>query len=276
MTQWLFLVETSLVKDALENLQALSLFLQRRDATAVSADSEVGVALRTLRSMRQADDPKSSPPSSPLVLSSPPSSPESPSSPLVLARILVTTLTLTTFPILANRKKCDLRKTGGGPPPPEYTVAEELALSSNKGRPIMDGIGTGAVQSDPGAGSSKQVTLGMCAMHYYLLKVLHVADCVFCSRGNTVSLLKPAHFHTVSHTEGEANDEDTLSVCSETIAEDFSQPAPQTDASTSMGFRRNVNKVETDSVRALYKRSLELDCTLKELDCELRSLKLKN
>ncbi len=62
---------------------------------------------------------------------------------------------------------CDIRKTGRGPSPPGYTVAEELALSSNKGRPIMDGI-TGAVQSDPGAGSSKQVTLGMCAMHYYL------------------------------------------------------------------------------------------------------------
>ncbi|XP_051979327.1 uncharacterized protein LOC127640673 isoform X2 [Xyrauchen texanus] len=72
--------------------------------------------------------------------------------------------------IPANRKKCDIRKTGGGPPPPEYTVAEELALSNNKGRPIMDGIAS-AVQSDPGAGSSKQVTL----------------------EGNTVSLLKPAH-----------------------------------------------------------------------------------
>lgn len=40
-------------KDALETLQASSLFL--RDATAVSANGEVGVALRTLRSMRQAD-----------------------------------------------------------------------------------------------------------------------------------------------------------------------------------------------------------------------------
>jgi hypothetical protein len=54
-----------------------------------------------------------------------------------------------------------MRKTGGGPPPQDYTVAEELALSNNKGRPIMDGIAC-AVQSDPGAGSSKQVTLGMC------------------------------------------------------------------------------------------------------------------
>ncbi|XP_073669155.1 E3 SUMO-protein ligase KIAA1586-like [Paramisgurnus dabryanus] len=55
MTEWLFLVEMALVKDALETLQALSLFLQRRDATAVSASAEVDVALRTLRSMRQAD-----------------------------------------------------------------------------------------------------------------------------------------------------------------------------------------------------------------------------
>jgi hypothetical protein len=34
-------------------------------------------------------------------------------------------------------------------------------------------------------------------------------------------------------------------------------------------------QVETDSVRALYKRSLELDCELKELDCELRRLQIK-
>ncbi|XP_067303141.1 uncharacterized protein [Pseudorasbora parva] len=152
----------------------------------------------------------------------------------------------------ANRKKSEIRKTGGGPPPPEYTVAEELAISNNKGRPIMDGI-TDAVQSDPGAGSCKQVTM---------------------VEGNAVSLLKPAHMHAVSHTDGNAN-EDTLSVCSETAAEDFSQPALETEASTSMGYRRNVNKVETDSVRVLYKRSLELDCSLKELDCELRRLQIK-
>ncbi|XP_050957722.1 uncharacterized protein LOC127158755 [Labeo rohita] len=156
----------------------------------------------------------------------------------------------------ANRKKCDGRKTGGGPPPPEYTVAEELALSNSEGRPIMDGI-SGARQSDPGAGSSKQVT---------------VVD------GNTVALLKPSHIHAVSQTESVTNEE-TLSACSETegtgLAEDFSQPTAEPEASTSMGFKRNVNKVETDSVRALYKRKMEIDCTLKELDCELRRLQIK-
>ncbi|KAL0150737.1 hypothetical protein M9458_053960 [Cirrhinus mrigala] len=45
----------SLVKDAPETLQILSLFLQIRDVTGVSADFEVDIALRTLRSMRQAD-----------------------------------------------------------------------------------------------------------------------------------------------------------------------------------------------------------------------------
>ncbi|KAI2646882.1 L-aspartate oxidase [Labeo rohita] len=125
--------------------------------------------------------------------------------------------------LAANRKKCDGRKTGGGPPPPEYTVAEELALSNSEGRPIMDGI-SGARQSDPGAGSSKQVT---------------VVD------GNTVALLKPSHIHAVSQTESVTNEE-TLSACSETegtgLAEDFSQPTAEPEASTSMGFKRNVNK----------------------------------
>ncbi|KAJ8007664.1 hypothetical protein DPEC_G00096510 [Dallia pectoralis] len=66
------------------------------------------------------------------------------------------------------------------------------------------------------------------------------------------------------------------------VDKDFSQPNPGNEASTSMGYRRNVDKVETDSVRALYKRSLQLDCSLKELDycslkeldCELRRLQL--
>ncbi|XDV25254.1 hypothetical protein PO909_029200 [Leuciscus waleckii] len=64
----------------------------------------------------------------------------------------------------------------------------------------MDVI-TGAVQSDPGAGSSKQVTL---------------------VEGNTVSLLKPAHTQFPTQRSY------------------FSQPAPETEVSTSMGFRRNV------------------------------------
>ncbi|KAJ8412625.1 hypothetical protein AAFF_G00115760 [Aldrovandia affinis] len=40
----------------------------------------------------------------------------------------------------ANRKKADVQLTGGGPAPDPFTPAEELALSFNRGRPLMDGI----------------------------------------------------------------------------------------------------------------------------------------
>ncbi|XP_039538961.1 uncharacterized protein LOC120491741 [Pimephales promelas] len=43
----------------------------------------------------------------------------------------------------ANRKKAEARLTGGGPPPPPLTPSEELALSLNKGRPVVDGIPEG-------------------------------------------------------------------------------------------------------------------------------------
>ncbi|KAK0139240.1 hypothetical protein N1851_024171 [Merluccius polli] len=49
-----------------------------------------------------------------------------------------------------NAKKADSRKTGGGPAPPPLTVAEELALSHNTGRPVAEGI--------PGGSSSSECT----------------------------------------------------------------------------------------------------------------------
>ncbi|KAK0151971.1 hypothetical protein N1851_006670 [Merluccius polli] len=49
-----------------------------------------------------------------------------------------------------NAKKADARKTGGGPAPPPLTVAEELALSHNTGRPVAEGI--------PGGSSSSECT----------------------------------------------------------------------------------------------------------------------
>lgn len=51
MIHCIFLIELALLKDALESLKTSSLFLQRRDATAIEANSEVTIALRALRSM---------------------------------------------------------------------------------------------------------------------------------------------------------------------------------------------------------------------------------
>ncbi|KAF3859015.1 hypothetical protein F7725_021414 [Dissostichus mawsoni] len=53
----------------------------------------------------------------------------------------------------ANRKIKEQRKTGGGPPPAEFTPAEELALSNKKGRPLMVGV-EGGFSTDPGGSSS--------------------------------------------------------------------------------------------------------------------------
>lgn len=48
----------------------------------------------------------------------------------------------------ANRKRADARKTGGGPPPPRLTEAEELAMSQTVGRPVAEGIPGGTSSSD--------------------------------------------------------------------------------------------------------------------------------
>ncbi|XP_046881830.1 uncharacterized protein LOC124471381 isoform X2 [Hypomesus transpacificus] len=40
----------------------------------------------------------------------------------------------------AVKKKTHLSGTGGGPPAPGFTPAEELSLVLNKGRPVMEGI----------------------------------------------------------------------------------------------------------------------------------------
>ncbi|XP_051982282.1 uncharacterized protein LOC127643528 [Xyrauchen texanus] len=45
--------------------------------------------------------------------------------------------------LIANRKKAEAHLTGGGPPPPPLTPSEELALSLNKSRPVVDGIPEG-------------------------------------------------------------------------------------------------------------------------------------
>ncbi|KAK2825213.1 hypothetical protein Q7C36_019140 [Tachysurus vachellii] len=49
----------------------------------------------------------------------------------------------------ANRKKTEARLTGGGPPPPPLTPSEELALSLNKGRPVVAGIPGGSSSHTP-------------------------------------------------------------------------------------------------------------------------------
>ncbi|XP_072574686.1 uncharacterized protein [Paramormyrops kingsleyae] len=50
------------------------------------------------------------------------------------------------------------KKTGGGPAPPQYTPAEELALGLNENRTIVEGIPGGSSSSDPKPGTSSSNT----------------------------------------------------------------------------------------------------------------------
>ncbi|XP_077101725.1 uncharacterized protein LOC143752912 isoform X2 [Siphateles boraxobius] len=58
----------------------------------------------------------------------------------------------------ATKKKAEKKKTGGGPAPPQYTPAEELALGLNENRPIVEGIPGGSSSSDPKPGTSSSNT----------------------------------------------------------------------------------------------------------------------
>ena len=66
----------------------------------------------------------------------------------------------------------------------------------------MDEI-TGAVQSDSGAGSSQQVTLGSLRVQQptlLLFEVLNMADSMFCSRGKySVPVEANTHAHSIPH-----------------------------------------------------------------------------
>ncbi|CAM4276047.1 unnamed protein product [Leuciscus chuanchicus] len=59
----------------------------------------------------------------------------------------------------ATKKKAEQKKTGGGPAPPHYTPAEELALGLNMNRPILEGIPEGSSSLDLKPGTSNSNTL---------------------------------------------------------------------------------------------------------------------
>ncbi|XP_037123966.1 uncharacterized protein LOC119132628 isoform X3 [Syngnathus acus] len=139
----------------------------------------------------------------------------------------------------ANRKKNEMRKTGVEPAPASSTASEELDLSNNEGCPIIEGI-EGAFQSDPSAGSSQ---------HHLYVQV----------EGETVVLLEPpVHVPHKSSPKGEG----------------ILHHSPQPTASTARQTKRQIAPCQVaDTIRALYKRNLELDNLKKEL--EIKKLKLE-
>ncbi|XP_026114582.1 uncharacterized protein LOC113092989 isoform X4 [Carassius auratus] len=96
----------------------------------------------------------------------------------------------------ANRKKTEARLTGGGPPQPPLTPSEELALSLNKGRPVVAGI--------PG-GSSSNI---LCSTSDGEKRVKY-------TDGRIVLLDSPERTQSVTVDEDDDDDEETTSAVTE-------------------------------------------------------------
>ncbi|XP_026095376.1 uncharacterized protein LOC113073011 isoform X3 [Carassius auratus] len=73
----------------------------------------------------------------------------------------------------ANRKKTEARLTGGGPPPPPLTPSEELALSLNKGRPVVAGIPGGSSSHILCTTSDGEKRILMDGLYYWTLQKEH-------------------------------------------------------------------------------------------------------
>ncbi|CAM4598127.1 unnamed protein product [Leuciscus chuanchicus] len=145
---------------------------------------------------------------------------------------------------ITNRKKAEARKTGGGPPPPSLTPAEELALSLNKGRPVVDGI--------PGS-----VLLNM---HDY-----HVAD------GHIVLLDPPATPHSVTV----ADDEETTSAVTET--ENVGRPIENMagDLNTDEGPSTSTQNLSSLPAKELYKVHLQKQIRKSDMEMDLIQLQME-
>ncbi|XP_062316776.1 deoxyribonuclease-1-like isoform X6 [Osmerus eperlanus] len=129
-----------------------------------------------------------------------------------------------------------------------------LALSSNQGHRLMEGV-EGGFSSDPGGSSS---------------------DTQAYVQGNTVVLLPPPTVIPLCHTEVEVvDDQETVSARSESALgqEEELLPLPEPWASTSRPRQRH--EVGADNVRALYKKTLELDIEYKRLLIEKTRLEIE-
>ncbi|XP_063765798.1 myb/SANT-like DNA-binding domain-containing protein 4 [Eleginops maclovinus] len=152
----------------------------------------------------------------------------------------------------ANKKKVEIRRTGGGRAPDSFTLAEELALANNSGRVMMDGVA--GVQSNPGAAE---------------MSTLYVQV----EGGNITTLQPPGCIHPLTQDDDDDDDDDdeTLTAPSDThMQEDLEELSPP---EASLPGTSQSDKATVDNVRSLYKKVLELDRTKKRL--EIRKLELE-
>ncbi|KAJ8409953.1 hypothetical protein AAFF_G00209940 [Aldrovandia affinis] len=142
------------------------------------------------------------------------------------------------FHILANKKRADMVKMGGGPKTPDFTTAEELVLQHNRGRPIMEDIAGGSFSEQAGSSVRRPY-----------VKVA----------GHSVTLLQPT---PIVLGQGEEPTDEASPDDDETVSASFSdvgstaEPCPdpvEPDPSHSAGTGDGENESESQGdVRTLY------------------------
>ncbi|XP_067099307.1 deoxyribonuclease-1-like isoform X2 [Osmerus mordax] len=187
-----------------------------------------------------------------------------------------------------------------------------LALSSNQGHRLMEGV-EGGFSSDPGGSSSDtqaygqgmfQVIYVTVFIQQLFMNIVGVKCIAVPMTGNTVVLLPPPTVIPLCHTEVTVklivirqyvchmrllnidqighllsqvevvDDQETVSACSESaLGEEELLPLPEPWASTSRPRQRH--EVGADNVRALYKKNLELDIEYKRLLIEKTRLEIE-
>ncbi|KAM4524492.1 uncharacterized protein PAE49_000786 isoform 3-T3 [Odontesthes bonariensis] len=164
----------------------------------------------------------------------------------------------------ATKKKTDASATGGGPPPESLTPAEELALSSNRGRLLVEGI--------EGGTSSASVAKSVREQYVEVM-------------GDSICLINPQTTEDIPDPcfDGprisRAFDEDTEMP---QVATGTENPAGKSEVSNSSHYHHCLHtslltgtfRVSQD-IRTQYKRKLQLGIESTQLDMEYKKLQIK-
>ncbi|KAI2645702.1 Copine-2 [Labeo rohita] len=161
----------------------------------------------------------------------------------------------------ANRKKAEARLTGGGPPPPPLTPSEELALSLNKGRPVVAGI--------PG-GTSSHTPCTTSNMVKYTDRGIVLLDPTERTQSVTVIM-----YTCIFPLKDEDDDEETTSAVTEVDNAGRSTEYIPGDLPTDQGPSSSMHNLSSLPAKELYKVHLQKQIRKSDMEMDLIQLQME-
>ncbi|GAA6073337.1 uncharacterized protein LOC124387892 isoform X1 [Tachysurus ichikawai] len=155
----------------------------------------------------------------------------------------------------ANRKKTEASLTGGGPPPPPLTPSKELALSLNKGRPVVAGIPGGSSSHTPCTTSDGE-------------KMVKYTD------GRIVLLDPPERTQSVTVDEDDDDEETTSAVTEVDNAGRSTEYIPR-DLPTDEGPSTSAHNLSRLPAKELYKVHLQKQIRKSDMETDLIQLQME-